>query len=179
MTRARFVVFTTIVSSLMAVTALVHAQVPVAVATRTSRAVPITVGRLVSASPRGVDVLGIVQNHAGVLVPNAGTVLIRELETGTIAGRGEVNGLAQFSVRALPPGLYAAELVSSSGAVIASTASFSASAGQVVQISQTIPAPPLHAFSRTVRSATEAALSTAASTGITAIRSGAPVTPGS
>ena len=156
-----------------------EAQAPVTIAARHVRAVPITVARLVSASPRSIDVLGIVQDHRGLPVPNAGTVLVRELQTGAVAGRTEVNALAQFNLRGLPPGLYTAELVTPSGTVIASTPAFAATAGQVVQISQTIPSPPVQAFSQMLRTATSAVLSSAASSGVLALRPGAPITPGS
>jgi hypothetical protein len=123
-----------------------------------------------------VDVFGIVQSHAGVPVPNAGLVVVRELTTGAIAGATQVNELAQFSLRGLPPGLYVAELVQA-GAVVASTPAFSAAPGQVIQVSHTIPAPPASALLRATRSATAVAISAAASSGVLAISPGLPVSP--
>jgi hypothetical protein len=166
------------------------AQVPAATMARHVRAVPIRVARVVGAptvdavgsftaprASRGADIVGIVQDHLGVLVPNAGTVIVRELLGGTVVGRTEVNGLAQFSVTGVPPGLYSAELVTETGAVIANTPAFRTAIGEVIQISQTIPATPATAFSRLASGATSLALTTAASSGVLAIAPGAPTTP--
>lgn len=190
MTRIRFGVAAIVAAGGVAVAALVSAQVP-AVAARHVRSVPIQVGRLVGApvmnatgsfSPlrgsSGVSVFGIVQNHTGALVPNAGVVAIRELLTGKVVGTVQVNDLAQFSMHSLPPGLYTAELTGSSGMVIASTPAFSAAMGQVIQLSQTIPMLPIGGFARVTASATNSVLTAAASSGVTAITAGVPVSPG-
>lgn len=190
MTRIRPGVAAIVVAGSVCVAALVSAQVP-AVAARHVRSVPVHVGRLVGApimnavgsfSPvrdtAGVSIFGIVQNHAGALVPNAGVVTIRELLTGRVVGTVRVNELAQFSMHSLPPGLYTAELTGSSGAVIASTPAFSAGVGEVVQISQTIPIAPIGGFARAAASATNSALSAAAGSGVTAVTAGVPVSPG-
>jgi hypothetical protein len=166
------------------------AQTPESIAARHVRPSPIRVGRLVSAPvmddvgsftalPDSVNVIGVVQNDVGVLVPNAGTVVVRELEHGTVAGRATVDQAARFSLRGLPPGLYTSELVSPSGTVLATTSAFSASRGEVVQIAHTIPSPLARGFIKGVESATSAALAIAASSGVLAIAPGAPVTPGS
>jgi hypothetical protein len=172
---------------------VMNAQVPEGVAARHVRTAPIQVARRVnppvmdrvgafSPLPRrsaGAEVFGIVQDTAGVLVPNAGMVVVRELLAGTVAATTAVNDVAQFSLRSIPPGLYTAELVSPSGAFIASTAAFSAGVGEIIQISQTIPRVPRTGFARTVSSMTSAALSMAAGAGVRAVAPGAPVTPGS
>jgi hypothetical protein len=171
---------------------LASAQAPASVSARHVRAAPLQVGRLVSApvkdaigsfSPlphivRGVSVQGVVQNQLGAPVPNAGTVLVRDLLSNTIAASGPVDEFAQFNMRAVPPGLYTAELVARSGAVIASSPAFSARAGEVIRISQTINSAPLQGLSRAAARATAAALSSAASSGVMAIAPGASVTPG-
>ena len=192
MIRVRHVVAMVAGLTFIGVTTFVGAQAPVASA-RHVRISPLKVGRLVSEptvdapgsftalreSVRGVEIFGIVQTHTGVLVPNAGTVVIRELFSGTVAATTEVNDLAQFSLRAVPPGTYAAELTNRSGIVIASTPAFSARLGEVIQIAQTIPAAQSQAFIRMARSVTAAALSAAAVSGVLTQRPGAPLTPGS
>jgi hypothetical protein len=191
MLRVRFGVAIAVAAGFVGIGALVSAQVPAAVAARHVRSAPIQVGRLVGAplmdavgsfSPlrgtsRGVNIFGIVQNHVGALVPNAGVVIIRELLTGRVVGTTQVNDLAQFSVRALPPGLYTAELVGTSGAVIASTPAFSAAMGEVIQISQTIPVITFQGFAGVAVNATNTALSAAASSGVMAVTEGARVSP--
>ena len=127
---------------------------------------------------RSVSVFGIVQNHAGALVPNAGRVILRELLTGQVAGTADVNDLAQFSLRTVPPGLYSAELLEPTGRVIASTPAFAAAAGQVIQLAQTIPSLPAQGLARVAASATSNALVSAASSGVLAVAPGASVTPG-
>lgn len=192
MMRIRLGVATTVAAGLLVLSALVSAQVPAVIAARHVRSAPIQVGRLVGApltnavgsfsplrgTPRGANIFGIVQNHMGALVPNAGVVIVRELLIGKVVGTTQVNDLAQFSIRALPPGLYTAELVGNSGAVIASTPAFSAAMGEVIQISQTIPVLPIQGFARAAASATNTALSAAASSGVMAVTEGAPVSPG-
>jgi hypothetical protein len=192
MMRIRLGVTTTVAAGLLVLSALVSAQVPAVIAARHVRSAPIQVGRLVGApltnavgsfsplrgTPRGANLFGIVQNHMGALVPNAGVVIVRELLIGKVVGTTQVNDLAQFSIRALPPGLYTAELVGNSGAVIASTPAFSAAMGEVIQISQTIPVLPIQGFARAAASATNTALSAAASSGVMAVTEGAPVSPG-
>ena len=191
MIRIRHSVTSLVVLTVAGAHALVDAQVPAETAARHVRSAPIRVARLVSepivdaigsftaprSASRGVDIVGIVQNHLGVLVPNAGTVVVRELQSGAVVGTTPVNTLAQFSLRALPPGLFAAELVTETGAVIASTPAFPAAAGEVIQIAQTIPMRPSTGFVRVASSATSIALSTAASLGVLAIAPGAPTTP--
>ena len=192
MMRIRLGVTTTVAAGLLVLSALVSAQVPAVIAARHVRSAPIQVGRLVGApltnavgsfsplrgTPRGANLFGIVQNHMGALVPNAGVVIVRELLIGKVVGTTQVNDLAQFSIRALPPGLYTAELVGNSGAVIASTPAFSAAMGEVIQISQTIPVLPIQGFARAAANATNTALSAAASSGVMAVTEGAPVSPG-
>jgi hypothetical protein len=130
-------------------------------------------------SARYAEVIGIVQNQSGTLVPNAGLIRIRSLHTGALAATTQVNELAQFSVRSLVPGLYVAELVGSAGSVLASTPAFSAGAGEVIQVAQTIPVVPVQGLARALRSATSATLSSAAAAGILAVAPGVSVTPGS
>lgn len=180
-----------VVAGIVGLGALAHAQVPGAGAARHVRSAPIQVGRLVGspitnavgsflplrATSRGAEIFGVVQNHMGTPVPRAGTVILRELRTGRVSGTTEVNDMAQFSLRALPPGLYTAELFGSSGTVLASTPAFSIGAGQVLQIAQTIPVMPAQGLARVAASATSSALFSAASSGVLAVAPGASVTP--
>lgn len=182
----------TLVTTLLSVGVVVNAQVPATVAARHVRSVPIQVARRVgdplmdavgSFSPlktasRVVSVSGFVQTHMGVPVPNAGQVIIRDVRTGRSTGTAHVNHLARFDVRSLPPGLYTAELIGPSGRVLASTAAFTANAGDVIQLAQTIPVAQAQRFSRLVSTATSAALTTAASSGVLAVGPGANITPG-
>jgi hypothetical protein len=191
MIRIRAAAVAALAVAVLGLSAWVDAQVMTSAA-RHVRSVPIQSGRLVSApitdavgsfSPlrsnaNTINVFGIVQNHMGVLVPSAGVVVVRELLTGRVVGTTEVNELAQFSFRSLPPGLYTAELVGRSGGIIASTPAFSAAIGEVIQLSQTIPAIPLQGFARAAASATSSALSSAASTGVLAITPGVAVSSG-
>jgi hypothetical protein len=190
MTRRQYRVATLVGVLIAGVYALAGAQGQESVAARHVRSAPIRVGRLVSAPildavgsftplPDSVNIIGLVQNEMGVLVPNAGTVVIRELQNGTVAGRAVVNHLARFGVGGLPTGLYSAELISPSGAVLATTPAFSASRGEIVQIAHTVPVSRRRGFAAGLASATSAALTVAASSGVLAIIPGAPVTPGS
>ncbi|MGE0039661.1 MAG: hypothetical protein AB7V01_00620 [Vicinamibacterales bacterium] len=156
------------------------------------RMAPIQLGRIDSApildtegafmplrgSSRGMNIYGIVQNQLGVMVPNAGTVVIRDILTGRVVAQTQVNNLAQFTFQGLEPGLYTAELVNNvGGAVIASSPAFSAAAGEVIQIAQTIPTVPLTGLARFASSATSSAVTSAASSGVLAVTPGAPVSP--
>jgi hypothetical protein len=78
----------------------------------------------------------------------------------------------------VPPGIYTVELVGPSGTVVTSTAAFSAAAGDVIQISQTIPIAQAQRLARAVYTSTWAAITAAASSGVLAIGPGAYVTPG-
>jgi hypothetical protein len=130
-----------------------------------------------AASSRGVDIVGIVQNTFGEPVPNAGTAAVRNLETGTIVESSAIGESAQFAIRGLAPGLYSVDIVSPTGGVVASTPAFPAAAGQVVHVAPTIPGVPAQGFLPALRSATNAAISVAASAGVLTLRPGAAVTP--
>lgn len=182
-----------VVTMILGASALAAAQVRMPAPAQRVRSAPLQPARL-TGSPTlegpgafvpmrggasGGMVYGVVQNHLGVLVPDAGLVLLRNLVTGEVVAEARVNGLAQFSFRGLPNGLYTAELVGASGAVIASTPAFTAATGEVIQLSQTIPSLPIHAFGRLTSSATSSALTSAASSGVLAVAAGVPVSPGS
>ncbi len=193
MTGTRRIATAVALGAMLGTQAFVAAQSPRPGAARHVRTAPIQAGRRLvdipilneagSFSPlpssRGMTVFGIVQNHAGILVPNAGRVIIRDLFSGRVLARTAVNHLAEYSVRGLPPGVYTAELVNDDGNVIASSPAFTATDGEVIQLAQTIPNTPPQGIARAIRSATMAALSTAAGSGVLAIAPGAPVTPGS
>lgn len=126
---------------------------------------------------RGMSVYGIVQDHLGVLVPDAGTAQVRDIITGEVIAEAKVNELAQFSFRGLEPGLYTTELIGRGGSIISSSQAFSAAAGEVIQLAQTVPTIPLTGFGRFISSATSSVVSSAASAGVLAVAEDAPVTP--
>lgn len=193
MTGTRRIVTAVALAAMIGPPVFVAAQAPMGRGARQVRAVPIQVGRHILGTPilntagafsslpaaRGLTLVGIVQTHAGMPVPDAGTVIVRNLYGGHVAARTPVNGLAQFSVRGLPPGVYTADLLGANGTVLASSPAFTGGAGEVIQLAQTIQTIPLQGVGRVVSSATTSALSTAASSGVLAVSPGAPVTPGS
>jgi hypothetical protein len=124
-----------------------------------------------------VTVRGIVQNTLGHLMPLAGTVLIRSLADGTVAGRAEVDALAQFSTSGFGPGTYTGELVGPGGAVLATTGAFSAHAGEIVQLVPVVPTTSRLGGSSTWETSTAAIVGAAAGSGILAYSKGQPVTP--
>jgi hypothetical protein len=123
-----------------------------------------------------VTVRGIVQNSMGHLMPLAGTVLIRSLADGTVAGRAQVDALAQFSTSGFGPGTYTGELVGPGGAVLATTGAFSAEAGEIVQLVPVVPTSRM-AGSSTVETTTAAIVGAAGGSGILAYSPGRPVSP--
>ncbi|MEW6320223.1 MAG: hypothetical protein AB1635_03945 [Acidobacteriota bacterium] len=123
-------------------------------------------------------IYGIVQNHLGELVPNAGTVQIRNLLTGEIVGQAEVNELAQFTLRGFDPGMYSAELVGQSGTIIATSGAFTASVGEVIQLAPVIPAAPLSGLANFASTATTSTVTSAAGSGVLAVEPGRPISPG-
>jgi len=128
-------------------------------------------------SVKGATIYGIVQNQLGVLVPNAGVVMVRDLHDGAIVAITRVDGLAQFVVRGFKPGVYVAELVDTSGGIIATTGAFSAEDGQIIQLAPVVPAAPRGLLATVVGNATRTAVSLAAFAGIRPLRSGEPISP--
>jgi hypothetical protein len=124
---------------------------------------------------RSITIRGIVQNHVGTLVPNAGLIVLRRLADGEAVGRTQVNSSAQFLLRGFDPGTYAAELVDHAGSVIATSGAFTAGAGQVVELAPVIPASPSSGLIAVLTSATDGALNSAMSAGLTAVGAGMPV----
>jgi hypothetical protein len=124
-----------------------------------------------------ISVYGIVQNHLGELVPRAGTVMVRNLADGAVVREAEVDALAQFSVKGLDPGVYAAELVGPAGSVLATSGAFSAGVGEVIQLAQVIPVAPVSGLLAALGDATSALVSSAASAGVLAVDPGQPVSP--
>jgi hypothetical protein len=191
MTRAGGSVASLIVASVLGLGVVVDAQAPPRPAVRFVPPAPIPVGRLVSTpevdvpgsftglpGTRTVEIVGVVQNHTGAVVPNAGTIVIRDLFTGAAVGTTPVNGAGQFVIRSLPPGTYAVELVDASGKVVATSPAFTANPGDVIQLAQTVPVVS-DTRDRILQSATRWVLTTAASSGVIALSPGAPMTPGS
>jgi hypothetical protein len=128
-------------------------------------------------SVKGATIYGIVQNQLGLLVPNAGVVVVRDLRDGGVVAESRVDELAQFAVRGFAPGLYTAELVDVSGGIIATTASFSAEVGEVIQLAPVVPVTPAGWLSTVVGNATSSAVSSAAGAGVMALDSGEPISP--
>ena len=126
---------------------------------------------------RSVTIHGIVMNHVGNLVPNAGAVVIRRLTDGVAVGQTQVNDMAQFTVSGFEPGVYAAELVDGGGSIIATSGVFNAGVGEIIQLAPVIPATPLSGLAGVMASATDGALKAASSAGITAVSAGVPASP--
>lgn len=189
--RKRYVGAASVVAMLLTATTLLTAQTRVP-GSRRVPSQPVKRGQVVSSpvldeagafmplrGTSGIAIFGIVQNHLGQLIPSAGTVILRELLTERIVAQTTVNELAQFSFKGLPGGLYSVELVGQSGAVLASSAAFTAGAGEVIQIAQTIPVLPLDGVAKAVSSATSSAMATAASSGVLAVADAPPLSPSS
>ncbi|HUE90001.1 MAG TPA: hypothetical protein VMO26_28305 [Vicinamibacterales bacterium] len=145
------------------------------------RLTPIREGRGAFESVRpgrsSVTVRGIVQNTQGELVPRAGSVRVRSLVDGTVAGRTDVDRLAQFTIAGLEPGIYTAELVGPSGAIIVTSAAFSAGAGEIIQLAPVVPETPASGIIAALGNATTSVVTSAASAGIIAVDPGQPVSP--
>ena len=133
--------------------------------------------RALRTSNRGITIHGIVRNHIGYLVPNAGVIVIRRLDDGTVVGDAAVNEFAEFSWRGFDPGVYAAELIDEGGSVITTSGAFTAGMGEVVQLAPVIPVSPVSGFSSWISTATESAINSASSAGVLAVSSGLPVSP--
>jgi hypothetical protein len=123
---------------------------------------------------------GIVQNHAGALVPLAGVVQLRSLVTGHVVGKAAVDSMATFVVRGFDAGSYTAELLDAMGSTIAASESFTAETGEVVTIAAIIPADPVFGVAQllnTSSAATAAVVNSAVSAGVLAVDPGVPVSP--
>jgi hypothetical protein len=70
-----------------------------------------------------------------------------------------------------------AELVSDSGNLLATSASFSAGIGEVIQLAPVVPLTPASGLSSMLGNATSGAVSSAASAGIVAVDPGQPASP--
>jgi len=124
-----------------------------------------------------ITVRGIVQNTLGHLVPLSGTVLVRSLADGSVAGRAEVDALAQFSIRGFEPGIYTAELIGPAGSVLATTNAFSADRGDVIQLVPVIPTAPESGPATTLWTVTSGIVTAAANAGTLLFNLGQPITP--
>ncbi|MBA3272114.1 MAG: hypothetical protein H0T71_16540 [Acidobacteria bacterium] len=133
--------------------------------------------RGIRASTKGATIYGIIQNQLGAIVPDSGDVRVRDLYDGRVVAETEVNNVAQFVVRGVAAGVYVAELVGDAGAVIATSGSFTAVAGAVIQLPPIVPVAPQGLLPSILGNATSAAISSAASAGILAIDPGQPVSP--
>ena len=125
----------------------------------------------------GPVIYGLVENHRGELVANAGTVHIRSLVDGAVVAKADVNELAQFTVRDFKAGVYVAELVDRASKVIVTTAAFDAQDGEIIRLVPVIPVRPLTGFAQVLRNTTTNVVSSAASMGVLAVSPGTPVSP--
>jgi hypothetical protein len=130
-----------------------------------------------SAAMRTITVQGVIQDFRGLPVPNAGVVILRDMTDGKAVGETRVDAAAQFVLPGYQPGTYAAELVGIDGQVIATSGSFTAGAGQVVQIAPVVTVIAPTGMPSVLGSVTDGALNTAMGAGLTAISAGVPVSP--
>jgi hypothetical protein len=122
-------------------------------------------------------VFGIVLNHLGALLPNAGTVLIRSISNGSIVADVQVDARAQFTARGFEPGLYTAQLVDRGGNILASSGAFTAGIGEVIQLATIVPAAPVSNIPSMLSNTTQSVISSASSAGVLALDSGTPISP--
>jgi hypothetical protein len=120
---------------------------------------------------------GIVQNHLGELVPQAGDVLLRSIADGRVVATVAVDSLAQFTVFDFEPGFYTAQLVDRSGDVLATTGAFTAGSGEVIELATVVPAAPLTNVASLATNVTQSVVSSAASAGVLAVDPGTPISP--
>lgn len=121
--------------------------------------------------------IGSVQNYLGVLVPNAGEVVIRSLVDGNIVAHSQPDQFAQFLIRGFEPGLYTAHLVNGAGATLATTGAFLAGPGEMVGVTLIIPNSPLSNVAGIFANSTSSVVDSAASGGVLAVQTGEPVSP--
>src|SRR4029079_9245924 len=122
-------------------------------------------------------VIGSVQNYLGALVPNAGDVVIRSLTDGNVVAHTRADQFAQFLIRGVDPGVYTAQLVSDTGATLATTGAFSAGPGETVGVALTIPNSALANVAAIFANSTSSVVNSAASGGVLAVKAGEPVSP--
>ena len=150
------------------------------IAPRVERLTPVQEGRGAFEALRRdrttITVRGVVQNTEGHLVPLAGIIRLRSLTDGTVAGQGEVDSLAQFAITGCQPGIYTAELIGRSGAILVTTSAFSAKAGEIIQLAPVIPTRR-SGIAAAFETVTSLIVTSAASAGILVVNQGQPVTP--
>lgn len=122
-------------------------------------------------------IFGVVINELGLIVPSAGTVLIRSLHDGKVIGQTQVDNLGQFGVPGVDPGLYAAELVDGAGSVITSSPAFTVGVGQIVQITPVVPQSSLGGLASIVGSSTANTVNSAVNAGVLAVETLSPISP--
>jgi hypothetical protein len=128
-------------------------------------------------APRSSRLFGVVINDLGFIVPSAGLIVVRSLENGIIVAQAEVDARGEFNVPRIEPGLYAVELVDESGAVLTSSPSFSVGTGEIVQLTPVVSQRTDAGLSALLRSGTAGALYAAASVGVLAVQTPAPISP--
>jgi hypothetical protein len=141
---------------------------------------PIVDGPGAFSAPPGLRtsrILGVVINEVGVVVPSAGFVVVRSLRDGKVVGQTEVDKLGQFNMHGVDPGLYAAELVNPSGSVISTSPSFTVGVGEIVQLTPVVSDSSLGGLASLMGGSTAGAVNSAASAGVIAIETPAPISP--
>ena len=128
-------------------------------------------------APRTSRLFGVVIDDLGFIVPSAGLVVVRSLENGVTVAQTEVDAQGRFNVPRIEPGLYAVELVDKDGAVLTSTPSFTVGTGQIVQLTPVVSRRTDTGLSSFLRSGTAGALYAAASVGVLAVQTPAPISP--
>jgi len=123
-------------------------------------------------------IYGVVINELGVVLPSSGILLIRSVRDGRPIAQTPVDPLGQFSLRGIDPGLYTAELVNSSGAILTTSPSFTVGLGEAVQLTPVLSQSSIGGLAQILGSSTASAVNSAASAGILAVAPLPPATPG-
>jgi hypothetical protein len=111
-------------------------------------------------------IYGVVINEVGVVLPSAGTIVIRSLMNGTEVAQTAVDPLGQFAVRGIESGLYTAELVNASGNILTSSPAFTVGVGEIVQLTPVVSQRGFDGLSRLFTSGTRSAVVSAISAGV-------------
>lgn len=122
-------------------------------------------------------IFGIVINEVGLVVPSAGFVIVRSLMDGKVIGQTEVDAVGQFSLPGVEAGVYAAELVDQSGAVLTTTPSFTVGVGEIVQLTPVVSDTSFGGLASLMGNSTAGTVNSAVNAGVLAMDRAAPISP--
>ena len=128
-------------------------------------------------SPHATRIYGVVINELGVVLPAAGTVIIRSLADGRAVAQTKVDALGQFSIREIDSGMYIAELVNASGSILTSSPAFTVGVGQVVQLTPVVSQHTFGGLAQFLSSGTTSAVNSAITASILTVAPLPPVSP--